>query len=260
MPLQWIQTGLNALGLGYGVYQDQRNWQAAKRQQELENERYIEERDYNRALQQEIFNREDTAIQRAADDAMKAGFSPLTVAGSGASSGAVVGSSYQAPASGQSSPVDVMAMLRGMQELSIAQDANERAERQVESEIAFKEASLDLTREKMGMDFMLSNAKMFNDYQLGLENLRQNDRHFTSEERRLNSQFQRNFILQNRTLANQMRMEQQRFTREGVWREEDIDRYENQFKWQKGEDTIGNIMNFGNLLVDILGVLNGGRR
>lgn len=48
--------------------------------------------DYQKALQQEIFAREDTAYQRAVDDARSAGLSPLAISG-GANAGQVVATS-----------------------------------------------------------------------------------------------------------------------------------------------------------------------
>lgn len=63
---------------------------AQNRQQWLENEWYIEQRDYQRALQQQIFDREDTAMQRARDDFVAAGFSPLAAVGNMAGAGQVV--------------------------------------------------------------------------------------------------------------------------------------------------------------------------
>lgn len=274
--LGWINGIGGALGLGYNIYENERNHQAQQRQLALENERYIENRDYQRSLQQKVFEREDTAIQRASLDAQKAGFSPLTVAGNGSASGALVGSSYQAPSNGQVSftPIDTMALVRGLQEMSIAQDANDRAERATNADIAFKQAQLDNETQRIGFDFMLRNAEMFNNYQLASEELRQRGAEFDWNKTKWNKEFewqqkkwsdeQNNFS--KRLLLDVERMRQDNmqfasnFAREGVWRAEDIERAENKFKWQKGEDTIGNIMNFGNLLVDILGVLNGGNR
>lgn len=65
---------------------------AQKQQQALENEWYIDQRDYQRALQQTIFDREDTAMQRARDDFVAAGFSPLAAVGNMAGAGQVVAS------------------------------------------------------------------------------------------------------------------------------------------------------------------------
>lgn len=67
--------------------------ESQKQQQAWANEQYLESRDYNRALQQTIFNREDTAISRALEDARSAGFSPLSVLGMSAGAGSVVSSS-----------------------------------------------------------------------------------------------------------------------------------------------------------------------
>lgn len=65
---------------------------AQKQQQAWANEQYLENRDYSRALQQTIFNREDTAVSRVLDDARSAGLSPLSVLGMSAGAGQVVSS------------------------------------------------------------------------------------------------------------------------------------------------------------------------
>lgn len=67
--------------------------EAQQSQQGWANQQYLESRDYNRALQQTIFNREDTAISRAVDDAKNSGFSPLAALGMSLDSGSVVSSS-----------------------------------------------------------------------------------------------------------------------------------------------------------------------
>lgn len=72
--------GLNAAGLYLDNKMNQQNLQLQKEQFE-----------YQKNLQQQIFNREDTAYQRAKSDAVSAGFSPLVAAGvSAGGSGSVV--------------------------------------------------------------------------------------------------------------------------------------------------------------------------
>ena len=63
---------------------------------------YTNERDYDyqKALQQVIFNREDTAVQRRRKDLEAAGLNPNLAAGSAASAGAVVGRSNTPSISG----------------------------------------------------------------------------------------------------------------------------------------------------------------
>lgn len=229
----------DVLSFGYNVFGNERNYKTNRKDVAWQREQYLENRDYERALQQQIFEREDTAIQRAVQDAGKAGFSPLSVAGgNGAGAGAIVGAT-QAPSSQQAtfnqlSPIDVMGFMRSMQEMAIAQDANERAEKQVNAEIAFQNANLALEREKFGMDFALKNAEMFN-------NLQMSDKGLKQEANLANAR-----LAWDKSRFDRERLDWTRqFTREGKWRNEDIQRYENQFKWKKGEDTIDNIMNFG---------------
>lgn len=80
------QDSIDLFNTGYSVYQDQRNYQFSK-----------DVFDYNKALQQEIFNREDTAYERKRRDLERAGLNPnLAAGGSGSAAGQVVGMSNQA--------------------------------------------------------------------------------------------------------------------------------------------------------------------
>lgn len=103
---------------------------------EWQQKQYLENRDYQRALQQTIFDREDTAYQRAVEDATSAGFSPLAALGNTANAGAVVSSS-EAPAGQLQAPQLAMSdafrhlsesgTTFGSQLLTIAENANQRA-------------------------------------------------------------------------------------------------------------------------------------
>lgn len=59
-----------------------------------------EQRDYNRALQQKIFEREDTAISRQANELSKLGINPLSANMNGLGAGSVVSSSPSGSSSG----------------------------------------------------------------------------------------------------------------------------------------------------------------
>lgn len=73
-----VTNTLNTAKLGYSIYQDQRNSAFSR-----------EQFDYQKALNQQIMDREDTAIQRRVADAEAAGISKYAVAGQGASASAL---------------------------------------------------------------------------------------------------------------------------------------------------------------------------
>ena len=79
MDFSWLSPVVDTLTFGYNIFGNERNYQTKRADTQWEREQYLENRDYNRALQQQIFEREDTAIQRAVQDAGKAGLSPLPV-------------------------------------------------------------------------------------------------------------------------------------------------------------------------------------
>lgn len=82
--------------IGLGIANTVRGFRQDAQQQsnfEWQKDQYIEQRDYERALQKEIFAREDTAVQRALDDYTNAGFSPLTAVGQNYDAGQAISSS-----------------------------------------------------------------------------------------------------------------------------------------------------------------------
>ena len=94
------QERINKANLEHSNYWNTKNYELASEaqqaqlaQQQWANEQYVESRDYDRAMQQHIFNLEDTAIQRALQDVTAAGFSPLTALGMPANAGQVISSS-----------------------------------------------------------------------------------------------------------------------------------------------------------------------
>lgn len=269
MGVEWLSPLVDTLTFGYNVFGNERNYDTKRQDTAWEREQYFENRDYERALQQQIFEREDTAIQRAVQDAGKAGLSPLSVAGgNGAGAGAIVGAT-QAPSSQQAnfnqlSPIDIMGFMRSMQEMAIAQDANERAEKEVNAAIAFQNASLALEREKFGMDFALKNAEMFNNLQMSDKRLKQeadlanarlawDKSRFDTESKLANAQLDWDKSKFNRERQDWTRQ----FTREGRWRNEDIKRFEKQFSWTKTQDIADNMFTLGDLLLKVLTMSSG---
>lgn len=76
--------------------------------------------DYQKALQQQVFEREDTAHQREVDDLRKAGLNPLLSTGSGAQAGSVV------PTEAPQSHIDYSGIANGFSAAGSAIAAGER--------------------------------------------------------------------------------------------------------------------------------------
>ena len=94
------QERINKANLEHANYWNEKNYslaseaqQAQLAQQNWANEQYIENRDYERQLQQEIFHREDTALQRSLQQAVDSGFSPLTALGINTGTGSIISNS-----------------------------------------------------------------------------------------------------------------------------------------------------------------------
>lgn len=129
--------------------------EAQKAQQQWANDQYIESRDYDRALQQQIFQREDTAIQRAVNDAQDAGFSPLAALGMPAGAGQVI-SSNSAPGNmvqnNQFATADMSGLGRDITSaMSMVQTALSQ-NRQHEVDIMMQEVDLAHKAKEAGLD------------------------------------------------------------------------------------------------------------
>lgn len=143
-------------------------FEAQEAQRAINNERYVEELDYNRALQDTVFQREDTAMQRAVEDGVAAGFSPLAALGHSAGSGAIVSSPSQVSNSPTTSGANLQisdSLQRGFEHFASAGNqfgamlltqANQKADRELKltlqsNEIAsmFKRQGNDYAHDKI---------------------------------------------------------------------------------------------------------------
>lgn len=87
-----------------------------QRLNQFQMDEYLDKKDYDRALQERIFEREDTAMQRGLQDYVNAGFSPLSALGQTANAGSVVSTS-SAPSLNAPSAPDLTGMYQAVQHL-----------------------------------------------------------------------------------------------------------------------------------------------
>lgn len=103
-----IPALIGAIGsVGLGAWQTSQNYETTQKNFDLQNQNYQLQKDafqfqkdsylqnfeYQKNLQQQIFGREDNAVQRRAADLQKAGLSKTLAAGDGAGAGSVVSTS-----------------------------------------------------------------------------------------------------------------------------------------------------------------------
>lgn len=106
MDLVGVGTSATQTAMNYDI--NQKNYDLAKQNYEFNRESYLKNFDYQKNLQQQLFNREDNAIQRQAADMEKAGLSKTLAAGGGAGAGAVVSTSPSSLSAPQRSQVDLI--------------------------------------------------------------------------------------------------------------------------------------------------------
>lgn len=141
-----------AMNLGSTIVTNQFNEKIAEENLALQRENF----EYNKDLQQQIFDREDTAYQRKVQDLIKAGINPAVAAGgSGSNAGAIVSTKaphndmrYQAPQFNLGSAIDT---LRSLKQISSIEEQTKVAKQQAEYLSSLKKKA-DAETIKLGLD------------------------------------------------------------------------------------------------------------
>ena len=169
----------NAIGGFFSMGIDLANYNAQKEQQAWEREQYEENRDYQRALQQEIFNREDTALQRGVKDAKAAGLSPLVA--SGASSGSVVSISDAPQSNAPELDLDPIAAMQAAEELKGMASRRKLSERQQDLQEDIHEDNVRLKEEELEEQKRHNKEMEINQSGVLAENKRQFDKQLENQ-------------------------------------------------------------------------------
>ncbi len=101
-----LGTSITQSVMNYGI--NQSNLKAQKENYDFNKDSYLKNFEYQKNLQQQIFNREDNAVQRRAADLQLAGLSKTLAAGDGAGAGPVVSTSSSSLSAPQRSQVDLL--------------------------------------------------------------------------------------------------------------------------------------------------------
>ncbi len=146
---------LGFLGAGLGIANtaanysiNQNNLKAQKENYNFNKESYLKNFEYQKALQQQIFSREDNSVQRRAADLQLAGLSKTLAAGDGAGAGSVVSTSHSSLSAPQQSQVDLLSSA-----LSVAEAQASIKKINAEAENLLKQ------NEKMDSDMIVNDAR-----------------------------------------------------------------------------------------------------
>lgn len=146
---------LGFLGAGLGIANtaanysiNQNNLKAQKENYNFNKESYLQNFEYQKKLQQQIFSREDNAVRRRAADLQLAGLSKTLAAGDGAGAGSVVSTSHSSLSAPQQSQVDLLSSA-----LSVAEAQASIKKINAEAENLLKQ------NEKMDSDMIVNDAR-----------------------------------------------------------------------------------------------------
>lgn len=201
---------LLGFGLGLGDFIINEGKNTDNRLNMLWQQEFAEEnRDYAQALQQQIFDREDTSYNRTINDMMNSGLSPLAMSQTNGS-GSVV--SMPSTPNGQMSytPSNLAGLMRGAQEMMLAREENDRQQALAENTIQFNASQInkmigDSVRadNQQYIDWQLNNQKIMNDYKLSLWDLALKDKDIMTNDKQKSLQLDLEREIANNNKAHQ---------------------------------------------------------
>lgn len=134
-----------AVDTGYGIWNNERNYKLQHKLYDYQ----LSQFQYQKQLQQELFNREDNAVQRRMKDLKAAGMNPLLAAGGAASAGQAV--SVTTPSSApQHGNLDLLARAKQAQDISMTKTQQEL----LNSQKVLTNAQADISRKTAALQQM----------------------------------------------------------------------------------------------------------
>lgn len=150
-------TGATQTKMNYDI--NQKNYDLALKNYQFNKDSYLQNFEYQKNLQQQLFGREDNAIQRRAADMEKAGLSKTLAAGDGAGAGSVVSTSPFSGSAPVQSPVDLIsAAMQVAQAQAQIRKTNAEAENLIkdgkvkDSQVLFTDAQTAYTKARTAVE------------------------------------------------------------------------------------------------------------